>query len=131
MHLGPLVICCSWNHNAEAGMRARLSYVIKFVADMDSAVGFHRDTLGLSLKFQSPEWSEFSTGDTTLALHLASDANPAGHVELGFSVQDLKRVYADRHSNGIRFTSEPKLLHGTLLGNFVDGDGARCSISEG
>ena len=111
-------------------MRSRLSYAIKFVSDMDAAVRFHRDTLGLPLKFQSPEWSEFSTGDTTLALHAASDANPAGSVELGYSVQDLKTVYANRHTNAIQFTSEPKVLHGTLLGNFLDSEGARCSISE-
>jgi catechol 2,3-dioxygenase-like lactoylglutathione lyase family enzyme len=37
---------------------AQLRYVIKFVANMDKAVKFHRDVLGLKLKFQSPGWSE-------------------------------------------------------------------------
>ena len=37
----------------------RLRYVIKFVADMDKAVRFRRDVLGLKLKFESPGWSEF------------------------------------------------------------------------
>jgi catechol 2,3-dioxygenase-like lactoylglutathione lyase family enzyme len=32
----------------------QLRYVIKFVADMDKAVKFHRDVLGLQLKFESP-----------------------------------------------------------------------------
>ena len=50
----------------------QLSYVIEFVGDMERAVKFYRDVVGLPLKFQSPEWSEFSTGDTTLALHPAS-----------------------------------------------------------
>ncbi len=49
----------------------RLDYAIKFVGDMDSAVEFYRDALGLPLKFQSPFWSEFETGETTLALHPA------------------------------------------------------------
>ena len=48
----------------------KLAYAIKFVADMDRAVAFHRDVLGLMLKFQSPGWSEFLTGETTLALAL-------------------------------------------------------------
>ena len=47
----------------------KLNYVIEFVADMDRAVKFYRDVLGLSLKFQSPGWSEFSTGETSLGLH--------------------------------------------------------------
>jgi catechol 2,3-dioxygenase-like lactoylglutathione lyase family enzyme len=60
----------------------KLTYVIKFVANMDAAVKFYRDNLGLPLKFHSPGWSEFATGDTTLALHPASEKNPPGKVEL-------------------------------------------------
>jgi catechol 2,3-dioxygenase-like lactoylglutathione lyase family enzyme len=45
---------------------------------MDKAVKFYRDVLGLKVKFESPGWSEFVTGDNTLALHPASDKNPAG-----------------------------------------------------
>jgi catechol 2,3-dioxygenase-like lactoylglutathione lyase family enzyme len=32
----------------------KLGYVIKFVADMNRAVKFYRDVLGLDLKFESP-----------------------------------------------------------------------------
>jgi catechol 2,3-dioxygenase-like lactoylglutathione lyase family enzyme len=49
----------------------QLRYAIKFVGDMDKAVKFHRDVLGLKVKFDSPGWSEFVTGETTLALHPA------------------------------------------------------------
>ena len=58
----------------------KLNYVIEFVADMGRAVKFYRDVLGLSLKFQSPGWSEFSTGETSLGLHPASEKNPAGSI---------------------------------------------------
>jgi catechol 2,3-dioxygenase-like lactoylglutathione lyase family enzyme len=61
----------------------QFKYAIKFVTDMDKAVKFYRDVLGLRVKFESPGWSEFVTGETTLALHPASDKNPAGKVELG------------------------------------------------
>ena len=33
----------------------KLKYVIEFVADMDRAVKFYRDVLGLTLKFESPD----------------------------------------------------------------------------
>ena len=59
----------------------RLNYAIKFVSDMDTSVAFYRDTLGLSLRFQSPFWSEFDTGQTALGLHPASEENPAGSVD--------------------------------------------------
>jgi catechol 2,3-dioxygenase-like lactoylglutathione lyase family enzyme len=39
-------------------------YAIKFVADMEKAVKFRRDVLSLKLKFESPGWSEFVTGET-------------------------------------------------------------------
>lgn len=112
-------------------MDARLTYAIKFVKDMDRAVRFHRDTLGLPLKFQSPEWSEFSTGSVTLALHAASEKNPAGRIELGYATKGLKELYANRQQSGIKFTSEPRPLHGVLLANFEDSEGANCSLSEG
>ena len=70
----------------------QLRYVIKFVADMNKAVKFYRDVLGLQLKFESSGWSEFVTGETTLALHPASDKNPAGKVELGFTVADVEAL---------------------------------------
>lgn len=110
-------------------MTTRLTYAIKYVADMNKAVAFHRDQLGLKLKFQSPEWSEFDTGATTLALHAASGANPAGCVELGFGVNDLVAFYRDKSEHGIQFVSAPEPMHGTKIATFVDSEGARTSIS--
>ncbi len=107
----------------------RLNYAIKFVSDMDQAVAFYRDKLGLSLKFQSPSWSEFATGETTLALHLASPDNPAGSVQLGMGIDDLDRFYADAPAKGIIFTSPPLELHGTKVARFVDPEGSELSIS--
>jgi lactoylglutathione lyase len=106
----------------------RLRYVIKFVADMDQAVAFHRDSLGLPLKFASPEWSEFDTGETTLALHAAGDHAP-GSCQLGFASDDLDAVYADRDALGLRFTVPPTNEHGQRIARFVDADGAETSIS--
>ena len=110
-------------------MQAKLAYVIKFVANMGDAVGYHRDTLGLPLKFQSPEWSEFVTGDVTLALHASSAQNPAGSIQLGYAVDDLTSLYENRTKNGIDFTSPPRAQHGALLAKFRDNEGRECSIS--
>ena len=111
-------------------MATTLSYAIKFVADMNKAVAFHRDVLGLTLKFQSPGWSEFVTGDTTLALHDASGGNPAGKVELGFAVDDLKALYAARDHNGLEFVDAPRELHGSLIAKVRDGEGTTYSLSS-
>jgi len=110
----------------------KLGYVIKFVGDMDRAVKFHRDTLGLPLKFQSPEWSEFSTGDTTLALHRASEKNPAGAVELGFTTTDLQKFYEEMQAKGVKFSMPPtRQDFGSSLAQFIDSEGGKCSVGEG
>ena len=107
----------------------RLNYAIKFVGDMDSAVAFYRDTLGLSLRFQSPSWSEFDTGETKLALHPASDENPAGSVQLGLGTTDIDNFYASGQADGLVFTSPPTEVHGTRIARFRDIDGAEISVS--
>jgi lactoylglutathione lyase len=107
----------------------RLTYVIKFVADMDQAVAFYRDKLGLQLKFQSDEWSEFVTGDTTLALHVASERNPAGACQLGFAAHDLEGIYARRDALGLDFTSSPTPQHGVKIAKLRDPDGSEFSVS--
>ncbi len=110
-------------------MSTNLNYAIRFVADMERAVRFHSDVLGLSLRFKSAEWSEFETGSTTLALHLASEENPAGSCQLGFGVPDVAAFHASASASGVRFTSPPTLLHGQSIAKFVDIDGAVSSVS--
>jgi predicted enzyme related to lactoylglutathione lyase len=110
-------------------MQAKLTYAIKYVADMDKAVAFHRDVLGLTLRFQSPQWTEFDTGETTLALHEASDKNPAGHVQLGFGVDGLEAIHAERDRIGLTFTDPPTSQHGVTIARALDSEGAEISLS--
>ena len=107
----------------------RLTYVMKYVADMDRAVAFYRDVLGLTLRFQSPDWSEFATGETTLALHLASAAHQAGSAELGFGVEDMEVFHREKAAAGVVFTRPPRSEHGIKLANFLDSEGAEVSVS--
>jgi catechol 2,3-dioxygenase-like lactoylglutathione lyase family enzyme len=108
---------------------ARLAYVIKFVADMDSGIAFYRDVLGLAVKMHTPFWSEFDTGKTVLALHPASAVNPAGSCQLGFNVDDLRSFHDRRDELGVTFTSPLADQHGTLLARMADCEGAEVSLS--
>jgi len=108
-----------------------LNYVIEFVAEMDRAVKFYRDVLGLSLKLQSPGWSEFSTGETSLGLHPASEKNPAGSIELGFNVANLEKFHQEMTAKGVQFSMPPtKQDFGGSLAQFIDSEGRRCSVAE-
>jgi predicted enzyme related to lactoylglutathione lyase len=98
---------------------------------MTRAVTFYRDVLGLHLKFESPGWTEFTTGETTLALHPASDKNPAGTLELSFGVTDIQAFYDKMVGSGVEFTMQPtETEFGALLARFLDSEGAECSVSR-
>ena len=101
-------------------MATKLNYAMKFVTDMDAAVKFHRDVLGFPLKFQSPGWSEFVTGETTIALHQADAVHPAGTVRLGISVPDLRAFHEQLSAAGVKFTKAPSMQFGVLLAEFID-----------
>jgi lactoylglutathione lyase len=108
----------------------RSRFECKFVADMGKAVKFHRDVLGLIVKFESPGWSEFVPGETTLTLRPASDKKPAGKVELGFTVPDVEAFYRDMSAKGVLFSMPPKKQDfGGVLAQFIDSEGAHCSLS--
>src|SRR6187401_76873 len=98
----------------------RLNYAIKFVSDMEEAVAFYRDTLGMTLLFQSSFWSEFESGGTKLALHPAFDENPAGSVQLGLGSADIDDFHAAGLAKGLVFTSPPTEVHGTRIARFRD-----------
>ena len=86
--------------------------------------------MGLPLKFQSVGWSEFSTGDTTLGLHPASEKNTAGKVEIGFNVPDLHKFYDEMRAKGVKFSMPPKMQDfGGMLAQFEDSEGAYVSVS--
>src|SRR4029078_8310577 len=104
-------------------------HAIKYVADMGAAVRFHREQLGLKLRFESPPWTEFDTGSTPLAVHPASPERPAGSCELGFRAADIDSFFAQQPGKGIDFISPPAVLHGQKLAKFKDTDGAQCSLS--
>jgi len=108
----------------------KLRYVIKYVADMQKAVAFHRDALGIPLRFESPHWTEFlASEEITLALHPESGANPAGKVQLGFAADDLDSLYANREQLGLTFTAPPAMQRGVKLASFLDSEGVEQRVS--
>jgi catechol 2,3-dioxygenase-like lactoylglutathione lyase family enzyme len=119
----------------------KLGVVMITVSDMERSVAFYRDTLGLPLRFQSPEWSEFATEGVTLALHGggaprtgAPVGGPpqAGRVSTGWGVDDLAAVYAALKAKGVRFVMEPTTREGEgiRLAVFLDPDGCALSLAQ-
>ena len=84
-------------------MFRRVDDVFFNVDDMDPAVAFYRDTLGLAVKYHAADWTELHGGNVTIALRRFGPG-PGGRPELGvgagaplvFEVDDLER-------RGVRF----------------------------
>jgi len=123
-------------------MFKQLDYTMIVVSDMQRSVEFYRDKLGIPLKFQSPDWTEFATGTTTLALHgggVPSTQPPAGDpskvagaCSIGFNVDDVDKTYEELKAKGIRFVMLPMQREGEgiKLAVAIDPDGLPVSFAQ-
>ncbi|MEA2203925.1 MAG: hypothetical protein QOE77_701 [Blastocatellia bacterium] len=123
-------------------MSMQMGYVMVVVSDMKRSVEFYRDTLGIPLKFESPEWTEFVTGTTTLALHgggvpqehsgAPSGGKAAGSASIGFNVEDLDKTFEELSGKGVRFVMPPtdQPENGIKLAVALDPDGAGISFAQ-
>ena len=110
-------------------MTVKLAHVISFVEDIDGAVAFYRDALGLKPRSVSPQWVEFDTGSTTLALHAADARNPSGTTRFSFDTPDVAALHRQLIARGVEFTREPTVRHGVQLAEFVGPGGNGVGLS--
>ena len=123
-------------------MFKQLDYTMITVSDMARSIEFYRDKLGLELKMESPDWTEFQTGSTILALHGggapqersgAECGKPqAGTCSIGFNVEDVEQTFADMKSRGIPFVMPPTQREGegVKLAVCIDPDGLPISFAQ-
>ncbi len=88
----------------------KIGAVILLVSDMKRSIKFYRDTLGMKLKKQSKDWTEFSEGGTVLALHPASrkKIKKNNSMLVGFSVSDFDDVVNGLKKKKAKFYKKPK-----------------------
>ena len=123
-------------------MFKQLDYTMVVVSDMKRSIEFYRDTLGIPLKLESPDWTEFSTGTTTLALHGGGvqrqqsepfgEGKLAGGCSIGFNVENLDESYGKLKAKGVEFVmppSEPE-GQGIRLAVGLDPDGLHISFAQ-
>lgn len=77
-------------------------------ADIERAVAFYRDTLGMKFLFQAGQMAFFDCGGIRLMLSLPEKAefNHPGSV-IYYKVDDIKRVYESLLESGVSFVGEP------------------------
>lgn len=115
----------------------KFTHSIVFVSDMARSVAFYRDILGLPLRFESPEWTEFETTGNTLALHVGDGPAtpsqrtvPAGQCQLGFSVDDINAFHQEMIAKGVTCLQPPEEEDFGRLAEYADPDGLQFSVME-
>lgn len=104
---------------------------VLFVQDMDRAVKFYRDVVGLELKSSSPHWSELTFQNAIVAFHSGGSGKfcPTG---LSFTVNDIKTA-VHKVSNGggiVRSEPEDRCEEGIILAELTDTEGNGFMISQ-
>ena len=123
-------------------MFKQADYAVVTVSDMNRSLKFYRDVLGLTLKFESKDWSEFTTGPTTIALHGGGKTSPsrmdqreellAGTCALGFNVDNLDHAFKELKAKGANFVMAPtrREEEGIHLAVCLDPDGLPITIAQ-
>ncbi len=112
-----------------------LDHVYYWVQDMDRAVAFYRDTLGLKLVRQDGQaWALLDAGaDVKLALHGLVEGRPfePGGAAAVFRVEDLDAARADLGMKGVVFDENMgEVADYARFASFKDPDGNTVQIIE-
>ena len=110
----------------------RLDLVVYWVTDMERAVEFYRDILGLPLVRRDEDtWAEFDAGGRRFALHSAGDQPMApGGATAVFAVGDLDRAGSELARRGVRFGHEGAVEGFARFASFQDPDGNTVQLIE-
>ena len=80
--------------------------------DLDRAVRFYRDTLGMPFLFQVPRMAFFHCGATMVMLGIA-ETGELDHAAslIYYLVPDIALAHAALRARGVEFITEPHLVH--------------------
>lgn len=108
-----------------------LAEVILYVRDMDGAVRFYTEVLGLELEYESPYWTTFRTGACTLALHATERRDHGvGEPDPTFHVPDARAERERLAAAGVEVSEIREPMSGVVVFDLRDPEGNRLSIES-
>ncbi len=108
-----------------------------YVSDMERAVKFYTETLGLKLMYPaSPGWAQLDAGKgLVLGLHGTHGGGPTpgqnGATVIGFELDEpMDQAYAALTERGVKFDGPIQDTQHIRLAHFSDPDGNKFYLSE-
>jgi methylmalonyl-CoA/ethylmalonyl-CoA epimerase len=97
---------------AEGVSLAKIRQISMNAKDLDRAVAFYRDALGIKLLFQVPKMAFFDCAGIRLMLGVAErpEFDHPGSI-LYYEVSDIKAAYDSLRGRGVVFEDEPHIAH--------------------
>jgi methylmalonyl-CoA/ethylmalonyl-CoA epimerase len=88
----------------------RIGQISVIVRDIERAVAFYRDTLGLRLLFQAPPGlAFFDCGGVRLMLS-RPEGTQSGTSIIYYAVDDIQRAYTALAARGVQFVGQPHVV---------------------
>ena len=116
---------------AETVQLSRIAAIMLGVRDLQAAIAFYRDKLGLKVIMQESELALLQCGSVILGLSLrhASTSPLAEAVEVSFGVDNLRATHKGLGEKGVVFLSDPRQVTPTDWAvHFRDVDGHLLSL---
>jgi len=110
-----------------------LDHVYYWTRDMDRAVAFYRDVLGLSVtRRDGDSWAELDAGAVRLALHGVVETHPVqpGGATAVFEVADVDEARRALEERGVEFDHTADIEGYARYATFHDPDGNTVQIIE-
>lgn len=106
------------------------------VSDMDRAVAFYRDVLGLTPGHVTPYWSDFQVGSVRLGLHPPFQgseppySSPGKGWIVGIDVDDIRALKAQLVANSTEIAGDFHDVPGGVILDFRDPEGNNLQAVE-
>jgi catechol 2,3-dioxygenase-like lactoylglutathione lyase family enzyme len=109
--------------------------VTVMVSDLNRAIQFYTETLGLQLKYRvENEWAEIETPGLSIGLHPAGDKGSqpgqAGGLSIGLSVESLDAAMAALAAKGVTFAPNITSDGPVRIAFFTDPDNNPLYLCE-
>lgn len=115
-------------------MIKQMHSIAVFVTDIDRALTFYRDTLGLPVNKQGSFGAEFLETPPHLGVHPANHPDARAlvgrHTGITFYVPGLLHFCGELHAKGVKFLTEPTQMSWGVMAMISDPEGNVYALWE-